>query len=71
MTAHYHSTCWVNIDKEVTHAVEICLYPAFPLGKLLHSEFSLLFFFPFVLSMPLSSKTIAVGVALQLQESGC
>lgn len=45
MAAHYHSTCWVNIDKEVTHAVEMYLYTAFPLGKLLHSEFSLLFFF--------------------------
>lgn len=71
MTAHYHSTCWVNIDKGVAHAVEMCLHPAFPLGKLLYSEFPLLFFYPFVFPTPFSSKNIAVGVALQLEESVC
>lgn len=49
MTAHYHSTCWVNIDKGVAHAVEMYLHPPFPLGKLLYSEFSQ-FFTPFYLS---------------------
>lgn len=53
MTAHYHSTCWVNIDKGVAHAVEMYLHPAFPLGKL-YFEFSLPFFF-FLLSFPLLS----------------
>jgi len=71
MTAHYHSTCWVNIDKGVAHAIEMYLHPAFPLGKLLYSEFSLLFFFPSVFPTPFSSKMIAVGVALQVQESVC
>lgn len=48
MTAHYHSACWVNVDKRVAHAVEMYLYPPFPLGKCLYSEFSLtLFFFVF------------------------
>lgn len=49
MTAHYRSTCWVNIDKGVVHAVEVYLHPAFPPGKLLYSEFSLLFFFIIIL----------------------
>lgn len=54
MTAHYHSTCWVNIDKGVAHAVEMDLHPAFPLGNLLYSEFSLLFFFFLLSFLPLS-----------------
>lgn len=71
MTAHYHSACWVNIDKRVAHAVEMYLHPPFPLGKCLCFEFTLPFLFLLVFPTSFTSRVILVGLALQPQELLC